>query len=149
MHEAYCAPCPRSIYNDDSTEMVTRNPPRPSEDPGDMTGDDKHHPDTPTEPPNMPEGMRGRGSWEWVKTRVSRTLRGAKEGMGSDGDDERQPGMANEPSGRLYNEPQDYTDIQVDPGECTAHQSAGAVVDREVIGTHQDMQVEGESVTMC
>ena len=29
---------------------------RPSKDPGDMTGDSKHRPDEPTEPPNQPKG---------------------------------------------------------------------------------------------
>ena len=35
------------------------DPPRPSEDPADATGDDECHPDAPTEPPDLPEGARG------------------------------------------------------------------------------------------
>ena len=37
---------------------MTRNPPRPSEDPVDVTADDERRPDAPTEPPDMPEGTR-------------------------------------------------------------------------------------------
>jgi hypothetical protein len=39
-------------HPDDSGIM---NPSRLSRDPAEVTGDDKHHPDAPTEPPNMPE----------------------------------------------------------------------------------------------
>ena len=32
-----------------------KNPIRLSRDPADVTGDDEHHPDAPTEPPDKPE----------------------------------------------------------------------------------------------
>ena len=45
-----------SHHHPDDTSM--RNPPQPSEDPRDVTGNDEHRPDAPTELPNSPEGMR-------------------------------------------------------------------------------------------
>jgi hypothetical protein len=44
-------------HNHQDTKMM--DPPRPSRDPADATGDDRCHPDAPTAPCNMPEGMRG------------------------------------------------------------------------------------------
>ena len=45
---------------------TTMGPARPSEDPGDTTGNDERHPDEPTEPSDKPEGtgreMANRGS---------------------------------------------------------------------------------------
>ena len=48
----------RSAPRDHLDNAITRNPTRPSEDPGDATGDNEHRPDAPTEPPDMPEGTR-------------------------------------------------------------------------------------------
>ena len=42
----------------DHQDAETTDPHRPSRDPADATGDDERRPDTPTEPPNMPEGTR-------------------------------------------------------------------------------------------
>jgi hypothetical protein len=52
---------PSALRDHPDEDAETRNPPRPLEDPGDMTGDDEHCPDGPTEPPDQPEAAR-RGS---------------------------------------------------------------------------------------
>ena len=127
---------------------MSTDTPRPSEDTGDATGDDEHRPDAPTEPPDTPKGTRGRGGELKAETRTSGMSRGAEEDAGSDGDEERRARKPDEPTGRPQDRPRDRTDVQVDPGERTAHRSAGAVVDGEVVGTRRDMQVEGESARM-
>jgi hypothetical protein len=43
----------------DHQDAVMMDPPRPSRDPVDTTGDNECHPDAPTEPPDMPEGTKG------------------------------------------------------------------------------------------
>ena len=48
-----------------------RNPPQPSEDPGDAMGDNEHHSDAPIELSNKPEGRRGQRG----KTRVFKVSR--------------------------------------------------------------------------
>ena len=63
-------------------------------------GDDEHRPDAPTEPPNIPEGTRRRGSRERVKTRVSRVSevpRGSTEGTGDDGVETHRPAKPGDP----------------------------------------------------
>ena len=71
----------RSAPRDHSDEDASmRNPPQPSEDPGDATGNDERRPDAPTELPDKPEGRRGRRG----KTRV---FEASRERMGSTGDD--------------------------------------------------------------
>ena len=75
------------------------DPTRPSRDPEDATGDDERRPDAPTEPPNMPEGMRGRGSRDGnarVETEVSRTSRGHAEATGEISDEPRRPTKPND-----------------------------------------------------
>ena len=70
------------------------DPTRPSRDPEDATGDDERRPDAPTEPPNMPEGTKGRGSRDGdarVETEVSRTSRGHAEGTGDSSIKARRP----------------------------------------------------------
>ena len=52
----------------------------------------------------MPEGTRRRGSWERVKTRVSRVsevLRGSTEGTGDDGVETRQPAKPGDPDDKV------------------------------------------------
>ena len=44
---------------------------RPSKDPGDTTGNSKHRPDEPTEPPDQPKGTSARVREAWVETRGS------------------------------------------------------------------------------
>ena len=53
------------------SQAVKANPARPSEDPGDTTGDDERHPDEPTEPPDQPKGARVRGGEERVEASAS------------------------------------------------------------------------------
>ena len=75
------------------------DPTRPSRDTEDATGDDERRPDTPAEPPNMPEGTRGRGSRDGdarVKTEVSRTSRGHAEATGEISDEPRRPTKPND-----------------------------------------------------
>ena len=67
------------------------DPARPSEDPGDTTGNDERHPDEPTEPPDKPEGMGWRGSEQRVgevELRVSRVSTEGAETAGDNGDEE-------------------------------------------------------------
>ena len=81
---------PSASHDHPGEDAVTRNTPRPSEDPADATGDDEQRPDAPTEPPDMPEGMRRRGSQERVETRVSGASRGSAWGTDDDGVEMRQ-----------------------------------------------------------
>ena len=62
------ASAPSASRDHPGKDTVTRNPPRPSEDPADATGDDERRPDTPTEPPDKPEGTRRR----WGEERAVR-----------------------------------------------------------------------------
>ena len=52
-----------------TSRVVEANSPRTSEDPGDVTDDDAHHPDEPTEPPDNAESARVRGGEERVEER--------------------------------------------------------------------------------
>ena len=54
----------------------TENPPRPSEDLADTTGDEERHPDEPTKPPDKPKGTGGREGERRVESRESRASRG-------------------------------------------------------------------------
>ena len=63
----------------DNVDM--RNPTRPSEDPGDVTGDDEHCPDAPTELPNKPEGTGWHGDEQSVKGVQLRGLRVSRVSM--------------------------------------------------------------------
>ena len=56
-------------------DAIMTNPPRPSEDPVDTMGDDKCRPDAPTEPSDMPEGMKV----EEVETGGPRGSKGVEE----------------------------------------------------------------------
>ncbi|KAF8126185.1 hypothetical protein EV363DRAFT_1401974 [Boletus edulis] len=56
-------------------QCEVKHPPRLSEDPAEIPGNDKHRPDAPTKLPNMSEGMGGRGS-----RRRSRRLRSSRMG---------------------------------------------------------------------
>jgi hypothetical protein len=75
------------------------------------------------------------------------------EGPGEGDDEERRPGVPDEPSDEPNVEPQDPQSVQVEPGgetearrnECAAHEDANAEVNGEVAGTHRDVQVEVES----
>ena len=49
---------PNATRDHPDEDTVMRNPPRLSEDPVDMTGDNKCRPGVPTEPPDLPEGTR-------------------------------------------------------------------------------------------
>jgi hypothetical protein len=128
------------------------NPTRPSRDPADATGDDEHRPDAPTEPPDMPEGTRGRGSWERVETGVSRASREVEGGPGDD-DEEHRSLRSDEPPDEPSTETRDRPAVQVEPGGETeakrngsiAHGNADAEVDSEVVGAHRDAQVDVES----
>ena len=109
----------RSAPRDHPDDASTRNPTRPSEDPGDVTGDDEHRPDAPTEPPNKPldkevEGARVEGLE--VETAVAEESRGVEEDPREDGSDERRPGMADEPPDEAQVESRGPDSVQVEPG---------------------------------
>jgi hypothetical protein len=138
----------------DHQDAVTTNPPRPSEDPADATGDDERRPDAPTEPPNKPEGMRGQGSRERAETGVFEAARGGERGPGEDGDEECRPGRPDEPPDKPEVEPRGPTGVEVEPGgktdveqdERAAHEDADAMADGSAEETHPDVHVEVESV---
>ena len=138
-------------------DAVTTDPPRPSEDPADAMGDDEHRPDAPTEPPDMPEGMRRRGTWERVEKRVSGASRGVQEDLGVDGDEERRPGWPDEPPDKPYGAPRDPDRVQAEPGGKTAveqdgsaaHEDADATIDGRAEEAHSTVQVEGENTKRC
>jgi hypothetical protein len=136
----------------------TTDPPRPSEDPADTTGDDERRPDGPTEPPDKPEGARGRRGEARVETRRSKASREVEGGAGDDDDEERRPGKPDEPSNEPVIEPRDPKDVQVEPGgeteakrsEPATLESADAEIDGRVVGTRRDAQVKVESAqTRC
>jgi hypothetical protein len=137
-------------------DAKSTNPCRPSRDPADATGDDERRPDAPTEPPDMPEGTRGRGSRERVETRVTRvseSSRDVDEDPGEVGGEERRPGVPDEPFDEPNVEPRDLQSVQVEPGgdteaernRCATLESADAEIDGRVVGTCRDAQVEVES----
>ena len=95
------ASTPSALRDHPGEDAMTTDPPRPSEDPADATGDDECRPDAPTEPPDMPEGMRRRGIQEWVETRVSGVLRVGAEGTGDDGIKTRWPEKPNKPNHKV------------------------------------------------
>jgi hypothetical protein len=137
-------------HPDDRDDAKSTNHSRPSEDPADATGDDERRPDAPTEPPDMPEGTRGRGSWERVEMGASREVEG---GPADDGDEGRRPGRFDGPPDRPYDETRDPEGVQVEPGGETearrngsaAHEDADAVADGRAEEAHPDVQVEIES----
>ena len=86
-----------SAPHDHPGHTMTTDPPRPSEDPVDTTGDYERRPDAPTEPPDMPEGTKRRGSREQVEPRVSGVLRGSAQGTGDDGAKTRPPVKPGDP----------------------------------------------------
>ena len=135
------------------------DPPRPSEDPADATGNGERRPDAPTEPPNKPEGMRGRRSQERVETRASRASREVEAGPGKDGDEERRPGEPDGPSDEPEVMSRDPTSVKVEPGgeiearrsRVVAHDSPGVLMAEEApqdeverSTTRRDMSIEGE-----
>jgi hypothetical protein len=149
------ASAPSALRDHPDEDAETRNPPRPLEDPGDMTGDDERRPDGPTEPPDQPEGTRGRGGEARVETAVLKASRDVEEGPSEDGDEDRRPGVPDEPlaSDELSTETRDRPAVQVEPGgeaeaernERATLESADAELDGRVVGTHPDVQVEMES----
>ena len=132
------------------------DPPRPSEDPADATGDGERRPDAPTEPPNKPEGTRGQRSQERVETRASRASRGVEEDPGEDGDEQRRPRRPDEPPGEPRVESGGPTDVKVKPGGktdverngSTAHEDADAAADGRTEEALQEAQAEVESPEM-
>jgi len=130
-----------------------RNPPRPSEDPGDAMGDDEHHPDAPTEPPDMPKGRRGRGGEVRVKTSMSGTSRECGGGTGDEGGDKRRPGKPTEPPDEPQLKSRDCGDVQVEIGEVkqhrsVAHRSADAADNREAAEEVPQVEGPGKSAMM-
>ena len=143
----YSASCHH--WHPDDASM--RNPPKPSEDPGDVTGDDERHPDAPTEPPDLPEGMRRQWRQEQVEMRVSRVLgasRGSAQGTGDDGIETHRVMKF----GEAQVESRDPTGVQIEPGGeisverdgSTAHEDADTTVDGRAEEGHGVVQVEGE-----
>ena len=128
-------------------------PPRSSEDPADVTGDDEHRPDAPTEPPNKPKGTRGRRSQERVETRALRALREVEEDLGKDSDEQRRPQRPDKPPGEPRVESGGPIDVQVEPGGKTdvkrngsaAHKDADAVADGRAVEALWEAQAEAES----
>ena len=159
----------------DHPDTETTDLTRPSRDPEDATGDDERCQDAPTEPPDMPEGTRGQGSRKGVEADVSRRSRGqadvegakvgavetsvlqtsrsVQEGPGDGDDEERWPGVLDEPSDEPSVECQDPAGMQVDPGgetkpernESAALESADTEANGRVAGACRDAQVMGES----
>jgi hypothetical protein len=126
----------------DHQDAVMTDPTRPSEDPADVMGDDKRRPDAPTEPPDMPEGTRGRGSWEQAEMGVFEVARGGERGLGDDSNKDRRPGTSDE----AEVEPRGPTDVEVEPGGSTVHENADAVVEGEAAeDVRQDAQVDGKT----
>jgi hypothetical protein len=139
-------------YPDDSRMT---NSSWPLRDPAEAMGNNKRHPDVPTEPPDMPEGTRGWGSWERVEMGVSRVLREVKGDLGND-DEEQRPLRSDEPPDEPRGKMWDSPAIQVEPGgkteakqsERATLESTDAEIDGRVIGTCWDSQVEVESTQM-
>ena len=52
--------CASALHVSRDANAETTNPMRPSEDPGGTMDGDKHHPDGPTELPDIPKGARWR-----------------------------------------------------------------------------------------
>ena len=134
-------------------DAMTMDPPRPSEDPADVMGDDKRCPDTPTEPPNKPldkevEGTRVEGSE--VETAMAEVSRDIEESPGIDGNEERRPGWPDGPPDKPYGAPRDPNSVQVEPGGETvarrnqdvAHGDADAGTDGSAEEAHGDVQSE-------
>jgi hypothetical protein len=81
--------------------------------------------------------------------------RDVEEGPSEDGDEDRRPGVPDEPlaSDELSTETRDRPAVQVEPGgeaeaernERATLESADAEIDGRVVGTHPDVQVEMES----
>ena len=94
-----------SILCDHPANTTMTDPARPSEDPADLMGDNKHCLDKPTELPDMPEGTArgwdGRQEVRSSKVEVPRALREGVKGMGDIDDDSRGPGKLHEP----FNDP--------------------------------------------
>ena len=145
----------RSAPRDHPDNAGTRNPIRPSEDPGDVMGDNKRHPDAPTEPPDKPldkevEGARVEGLE--VEMAVAEASRGIQECPDEDGCDERRPGMADEPPDKAQVKPRDRADVEVEPGGKTiagrngdvVHECADTAANVRAEEAHGVMQVEGE-----
>jgi len=138
---------------------MSTDAPRPSEDTGDATGDNEHHPDAPTELPDMPKGTRGQGGEVQVEMSVLGTSRECGGGTGDEGSNKRRPGKPTEPPDEPQLELRDCRDVQVDPGgetgqvernECAAHGIADTGDDKEAAEEAlQGAQVDGESTTAC
>ncbi|KAF8549568.1 hypothetical protein OG21DRAFT_1488433 [Imleria badia] len=96
------------------------NQPGPPEDPADATGDGERRPDAPTEPPDQPEGRRGRGSElgvEEVEVEVSNRPMNGAEATGEVSDHGRTTGELHKPSVMLHEAAHIPTDmvVPVDP----------------------------------
>ena len=136
------------------------DPPQPSEDPGDATGDDERRPDAPTEPPDKPldeevEGARVEGSE--VETAMAEASRVVQESPDEDGSDERRPGMADEPPDEAQVESRGPDSVQVEPGGETearrnggvTHECADTGIDGMAEEAHGDVQFEAERSATC
>jgi len=115
--------------------------------------DNVRHPDTPTEPPDMPKGRRGQGGEVRVKTSMSGTSRECGGGTGDEGGDEHRPGKPTEPPDEPQLELRDRRDVQVETGEVerhrsVAHRSADAVDDGEAAEEAPQVEGPGKSVMM-
>jgi hypothetical protein len=101
-------------HPDDDAKLMNHS--RPSEDLADTMGNNKHHPDTPTEPPDMPEGAREQGRSDRIKMGVSRVSREVEGCAGIGNNKECWLGKPDKPSNKPAIEPRDPKDIQVEPG---------------------------------
>ena len=115
-------------------------------DPADATGDDERRPDTPTEPPDQPEGTTERGGEQRVEKAESRESRESREHTGSAGDvddDGGGTGEPHEPSVTLHEAARDPAHIQVEPGGETDAERNGSIALESA-----DVQANGEVVGM-
>ena len=145
-----------SVSRDHPGHGMTRNPPRPSEDPADAMGNNEHRPDAPTEPPDKPKGMRRRWGEERAEMGVSEmsgVSRGSAWGTGDDGVETRR---VMKPS-KAQVESRDPTGVQVKPGGETNVERNGSAMHEDTDMTvngiaeeaHSGMQDEAERLATC
>ena len=87
--------------------------------------------DTPTEPPNMPEGTKGPGSRERVESRVSGASRGSAWGTDDDGAKTRRPAKPGDPDDEVEGARVEAVETAVSEASRGVEECPGEVSDDE------------------
>ena len=134
LQPATSASAPSASCDHPGEDAVTTDPPRPSEDPVDVTGDNERRPDTPTEPPDLPEGTRRQWGEERAETGVSEVLgalRGSAKCTADNGIKTHQPAKPGDPDDEVEGARVEAVETAMLKVSRSVEEGPGEVIDEE------------------